>query len=81
MAESTGRGSVFGNWIENLNVKLRPYLGAPPLGPYDEAPLPPRETHACPLCGNPMSAHTVDRSGERTQLYCPTIDPTLDPAA
>ncbi|MET1042546.1 MAG: hypothetical protein ABWX59_00325 [Microbacteriaceae bacterium] len=71
MAGDEKSGSAFGNWIEKLNVKLRPYIGAPPLGPYNEPPLPPRETHACPLCGHPMSEHRVDRSGERTQLYCP----------
>jgi ribosomal protein S27AE len=26
----------------------------------------------CPLCGQLMASHTIDRSGERTQLHCPT---------
>ncbi|MCJ1696118.1 MULTISPECIES: hypothetical protein [Rathayibacter] len=25
----------------------------------------------CPLCGRPMAQHSIDRSGERTQLHCP----------
>ncbi|GAB3615878.1 hypothetical protein GCM10027416_04350 [Okibacterium endophyticum] len=65
----------FTNW---LNATLRPYLGAPPLGPYNEPPLPPASGAACPLCGSPMSEHTIDRSGVRTQVHCP--DPALVPA-
>lgn len=57
------------NW---LNAKLRPYIGPPPIGPFDEPELAPTQEAACPICGFAMSAHTVDRSGERTQLYCPT---------
>ncbi|GGF35849.1 hypothetical protein [Subtercola lobariae] len=61
-----------GNW---LNGRLFPYLGPPPLGPFDtesaESKAQAALARACPLCGNPMSEHVVDRSGERTQLYCP----------
>ena len=58
----------FTNW---LNATLFPYIGPPPVGPYDEAPLPPSTSSACPLCGAPMSQHVVDRSGPRTMLHCP----------
>ncbi|GAA0990339.1 hypothetical protein [Subtercola frigoramans] len=61
-----------GNW---LNERLFPYLGPPPLGPFDTATPDDRAraalASACPLCGAPMNAHDVDRSGERTQLHCP----------
>ncbi|MEA9986135.1 MULTISPECIES: hypothetical protein [Subtercola] len=61
-----------GNW---LNARLFPYLGPPPLGTVDQREPAERAaealTRACPLCGAPMSEHEVDRSGERTQLYCP----------
>ena len=67
IAESGG----FTNWLNN---SLRPYIGPPPLGPYNEDPLPPATASACPLCGRLMSEHIVDRSGERTQLYGPTPD-------
>ncbi|GGF05326.1 hypothetical protein [Mycetocola zhadangensis] len=67
IAESGG----FTNWLNN---SLRPYIGPPPLGPYNEDPLPPATSSACPICGSLMSDHIVDRSGERTQLYCPTPD-------
>jgi hypothetical protein len=67
--ESISDAGGFTNWLNN---RLRPYIGPPPLGPYNEEPLPPASESACPLCGQAMSLHTVDRSGERTQLYCPT---------
>ncbi|UCR88100.1 hypothetical protein [Mycetocola spongiae] len=67
----------FTNW---LNGKLRPYIGPPPLGPFNEEPLPPTAQAPCPICGNVMSEHIVDRSGERTQLHCPKKTPAA-PAA
>ncbi|GGI47445.1 hypothetical protein BCL57_002142 [Agromyces flavus] len=36
-----------------------------------EAPYEPPADPRCPICGAPMAEHRVDRSGERTQLYCP----------
>jgi hypothetical protein len=67
--ERTGtRG--FAGFIERLNARLLPYIGPPPLGPYDEEPAPTRPA-ACPLCDAPMSQHDIDRSGGRTQLHCP----------
>ena len=53
-----------------MNARLLPWIGPPPLGPYDEEPVPAGPA-ACPLCGAPMSQHDIDRSGERTQLHCP----------
>lgn len=58
--------------IDRLNRKLRRYIGAPPLGPYDEAPLPPTTGSPCPLCGKPMSLHEVERrEGRPTKVHCP----------
>jgi hypothetical protein len=68
-SEPTGNRGYAG-FIERLNARLLPYLGPPPLGPYNEEPAPARPA-ACPLCGAPMSEHDIDRSGERTQLHCP----------
>ncbi|WP_232497808.1 hypothetical protein [Agromyces humatus] len=56
--------------IDRLNATLLPYIGPPPLGPYDEEPKP-NAAPTCPLCGKPMADHEIDRSGERTQLHCP----------
>jgi hypothetical protein len=64
--------NAFGRWIEKLNHKLFPLLGPPPLGPYDEEPVAKPAVQLCPLCGHRMDEHEIDRSGERTQLYCPT---------
>ncbi|RXZ49310.1 hypothetical protein ESP57_10345 [Agromyces fucosus] len=60
----------YAGFIDRLNARLLPYIGPPPLGPYDEEPAPATPP-ACPLCGAPMSSHTIDRSFERTQLHCP----------
>lgn len=58
--------------VERLNAKLRPYIGAPPLGPYNEAPLPPSRTQACPICGVAMSEHEIERrEGRPTKVHCP----------
>jgi hypothetical protein len=59
-----------------LNGRLLPFLGPPPLGPYDdEVPVAERPVARCPLCGAPMTEHDIDRSGERTQLRCPLPTP------
>jgi hypothetical protein len=36
-----------------------------------EEPFVPNADPLCPLCGQPMKAHAIDRSGERTRLHCP----------
>ncbi|WP_147303924.1 hypothetical protein [Subtercola boreus] len=66
------RPGGLGGW---LNARLFPYLGPPPLGPFDtesaESKTERASAGSCPLCGRPMREHTIDRAGERTQLYCP----------
>ncbi len=56
--------------MDRLNKALFPWLGPPPLGPYDE---PVREAQAarCPMCGQLMSDHLIDRTGPRTMVDCP----------
>ena len=59
-------------WWDRLNRLLLPYIGPPPLGPYDEDPLPPTQEKACPLCGQAMADHDVERRADRpTQLHGP----------
>ena len=65
------RGRGFGAAVERLNERLRPYLGAPPLGPYTDDPVPAPQSRLCPMCGKPMPDHDIDRSGARTQVHCP----------
>jgi len=63
-------------WWDRLNGALRPYIGPPPLGPYNEEPLPPTQAKACPLCGQPMSLHEFTRSTDHTatRMYCPAVE-------
>lgn len=63
-------------WWDRLNNMLMPRIGPPPLGPYNEAPLPPTGPKPCPVCGFPMDEHSVERSpiGDArtaTRLRCP----------
>jgi len=61
------------NWADRLNARLLPYIGPPPLGPYNEAPLPPVREAACPMCGMVMSVHDVERrEGRPTKMSCPS---------
>jgi len=70
--EGRGPGGLT-NWV---NKTLFPWIGPPPLGPYTD--VPEEEVRAakaaatCPICGELMSLHEVDRSGERTQIYHPS---------
>jgi hypothetical protein len=63
-------------WWERLNSALMPKIGPPPLGPYNEEPLPPIGAKPCPICGHPMEEHHFERSetGDgrtATRLHCP----------
>ena len=60
-------------WWDRLNGRLLPYIGPPPLGPYNEAPLPPTAAKSCPLCGRAMSTHEIERGEGRTatRMHCP----------
>ncbi|MEB0291525.1 hypothetical protein QN351_13490, partial [Cryobacterium sp. 10C2] len=55
-----------------LNRTLLPWIGPPPLGPYTtettEQKQAERAEATCPICGELMSRHEIDRSGERTQI-------------
>ncbi len=60
-------------WAYRLNRLLVPYIGPPPLGPYNQPPLPPVSESDCPMCGVVMSAHEVERrDGRPTKLHCPS---------
>ena len=64
-----GRSGFF----NRLNRRLFPYIGPPPLGPYDEPAAPSPSASACPLCGQAMSEHEFARGNGPTKLYCPTV--------
>lgn len=62
-------------WADRLNALLVPYIGPPPLGPYNEAPLPSTQAAPCPMCGVPMAAHEVERrEGRPTKIHCPALE-------
>lgn len=58
--------------INRLNRRLFPWLGPPPLGPYDQPESAPVAERGCPLCGAPMAEHSKGMSDGRTLLRCPT---------
>lgn len=63
-----------GGWYAWANANLIRLAGPAAVGPYETAPPPSseeRSERACPLCGNPMSAHTFDRSGPKPLMHCP----------
>ena len=73
-ADGFSRGNDFaggGGFFNRLNRRLFPWLGPPPLGPYDQPVPEPARERACPLCGAPMSQHTKGVGDGRTLLYCP----------
>jgi hypothetical protein len=62
-------------WWDRLNRALFPYIGPPPLGPFNEEPLPSTVAKPCPICGRPMSDHEIERrDGRPTQIHCPGSD-------
>ena len=60
-------------WWDRLNGALMPYIGPPPLGPFDQEPLAPTGPKPCPICGAAMADHEIERSGGNTatRLHCP----------
>lgn len=70
------RGARQGGLTNWVNKTLFPWIGPPPLGPYNVIPeeeaAAAKAASVCPICGQLMSVHEIDRSGERTQIYHPT---------
>lgn len=59
-------------FFNNLNRIVYSYAGPAQVGiGRPEEPYVPPADPLCPLCAQPMKLHTIDRSGVRTQLYCP----------
>lgn len=65
----------FWHWYEKANDIVRFFTGPAQIGAgYVEAPETRSADAACPLCGKPMSGHTVIRSEGQyapTRLTCP----------
>ena len=60
-----------GGWYRYLNSRLIRLAGPASVGPYETTPEPPRAERACPLCRQPMSQHSFDRSGPKPLMHCP----------
>jgi hypothetical protein len=62
-----------------LNRTLFPVFGPAQLGAgRPEQPLTPAANPLCPICGQPMADHRVERTADQThatRIYCP---PTPD---
>ena len=57
-----------------FNKNLIRFAGPASVGPYEATPPPSaaeRAERACPLCGEPMTQHTIDRSGPKPLMTCP----------
>jgi hypothetical protein len=82
-SERDGRTHGPGGLTSWINRTLLPWLGPPPLGPYPEVTQDEvqaaRTSAVCPICGELMSRHEIDRSGERTFMQHP--DPEEPQAA
>ncbi|MGO4691697.1 hypothetical protein [Glaciibacter sp. 2TAF33] len=67
------RGHLF-EWVED---RLRPAFENPQPGTYDagEVVKDADQLTRCPVCGRPMSEHTIDHSKSNTVLNCPVPHP------
>jgi hypothetical protein len=63
-----GHGLV--RFVDWLNHKLVGKIGPPDLGPYGEVVRKVGDA-VCPVCGEQMAEHTIDRSTPNTVLNCP----------
>ncbi|WP_420847429.1 hypothetical protein [Microbacterium azadirachtae] len=57
-----------------INTNLIRFAGPASVGPYEATPPPSdaeRAQRGCPLCGAPMTAHEIDRSGPKPLMHCP----------
>jgi hypothetical protein len=65
-----GSGAHLFEWVED---KLRPIFDSPAPGTYDAGDVvkDAENQPACPVCGAPMSQHTIDHSTANTILNCP----------
>ena len=63
-----------GGWYAWINASLIRAAGPASVGPYETTAPPTAEERAekaCPLCGQPMSAHTFERGGPKPLMHCP----------
>jgi hypothetical protein len=66
----------FWRFYEKANDVVRTFTGPADIGAgHPEGPDIRRADRACPLCGAPMTEHTIERVGDyrtSTRVHCPT---------
>ncbi len=67
-SESERHGYI--GFIDWLNRKLYRPLGPPPVGPYENV-VGRVGASTCPVCGKPMSLHSIEHSTTNAVLHCP----------
>lgn len=67
--DASGRVGYVG-FIDWLDGKLVPVFGPKSLGPY-ETVIRQVSDALCPVCGRPISEHSIDHSTPNTILHCP----------
>jgi hypothetical protein len=68
-AHRRGPSRLF-DWVED---RLRPAFESPPVGTYAAAEA--TGLSECPVCGRPMTEHTIEHSAHDTVLNCPVPHP------
>jgi len=68
-ARRRGPSRLF-DWVED---RLRPAFDSPPIGTYNAAEA--TGLAECPVCGRPMTEHTIEHSAHDTVLNCPVPHP------
>jgi hypothetical protein len=66
----SGSGAHLFEWVEN---RLRPIFDSPQPGTYNagEVVKDADQLTSCPVCGRPMSEHTIDHTTSNAILNCP----------
>lgn len=62
-------GQRYVRLVDRVNRRLVPVIGPPDLSPFTD--VAEKDVVLCPVCGHPMSEHTIDHSTPNTVLNCP----------
>ncbi|HSP53931.1 MAG TPA: hypothetical protein VLO00_13635 [Cryobacterium sp.] len=69
-AHGHGLGARYVHFVDWMNGKLVRAMGPANLGPYDEV-VTRIGAAVCPVCGRPMTEHSIDHSTANAILHCP----------